>query len=495
MASEPAPAQSRSTGAGFGATSGATSGAAFGADLGRPLSARLAILCALLLLAAWAATAGKPFSLLLAALAAAMSVAELLRFLRQRERRWQQVIVAWAAGERVAPPLVTDAAGARAIETVNEALFDRRAPLLARVQTLEALVDHSPAALFQVFGPATAGTAAGTACEPLNRAARRLLAAAAASGGPAAAQAALSAIAAAAWAGPGANAGQRMLRLGAPGQRFALATTALLSADGESRMVALQDVQDAFDQAQASAWRDLARVLSHEIMNSLAPIISLAESAARELRRGEATPASTAAIEALARRAQALSAFVQSYRAIANPLTPARQRIALQPWLTENLLAWRAQWGPALHWECSTEPAELSVWADPALLQQAVGALVVNAAQAALAAAPAPAAEHGAGTHAARVSISTWSQHDGWVSLAVQDSGAGIAPELRDHVFIPFFTTKHEGSGIGLSLARQIVLAHGGRIGIEDPAQPGTRIVLALPPPARAEATAVALGH
>jgi two-component system nitrogen regulation sensor histidine kinase NtrY len=491
----------------------AQSGIAFGLQL----AIRLAALLLVLLLAAWALTAGKIFVLLMAALGAAASVAELAQFVARRERTWQQIIAGWAAGERMAVPRQADAAAARAVDAVNQALYERRAPLLSRVQTLEALVDHSPAALFRVGpAPGTLGPAseisevielpsvsavsavsgmceARQACEPLNRAARRLLSTIGGADGHGGAGRALAAIAAAsAAAGSRAMAGRSTVSLGAPPQRFALATTVLVTPQGESRIVALQDVQDALDQAQATAWRDLARVLSHEIMNSLAPIISLAESAARDLKCNGAAGTPIAAVDALARRARDLSRFVQAYRAIANPLTPRQQTIALQPWLDENLLAWQAQWGTALRWHGAIEPASLAVWADAALLQQAVGAIVVNAAQAAIANGSHRRPDGdtvedggvdrvGVGAH---VTVRAQSQADGWVIIAVEDSGTGIAAELRDHVFIPFFTTKHDGSGIGLSLARQIVMAHGGRISIEATGQ-GARIVLALPPAPR----------
>lgn len=441
---------------------------------GAPLLARLTLLALLLALVAWAWSAGNPVTALVGLLAALAAAAELLRFHGRRERTLLRVIETWAAGERASSATLADPQVQRALAAVNQRLFDSQGRLWAQIHALQALVDHSPAALLRV----SAGSPAHEAiCEPLNRAARRLLALLGTSERPtvAALGPEFEALVMAPTQPTGATTSDAAtVRLAGQPLRYALSLAELVTPAGSARIVALLDVQDALDQAQANAWRDLARVLSHEIMNALAPITSLAETAARELKASLAPPSAVSAVDVLARRAHSLLRFVEAYRAMARPLAPRVEPIALAPWLDENLLAWRAQWGDAVQWKCEVRPSTLALLADPALLQQAVGALAVNAAEAALDAATR------ANVASATVALRGEPCVEGRVRLTIEDSGVGIAASQREKVLIPFYSTKPGGSGIGLSLARQIVLAHGGRLSIDESALGGARISIEL---------------
>jgi signal transduction histidine kinase len=114
------------------------------------------------------------------------------------------------------------------------------------------------------------------------------------------------------------------------------------------------------------------------------------------------------------------------------------------------------------------------VRADRALLQQAMGAITVNAAEAALDRAGRP------GEGPASVTVRAEPCGKGRLTLAIEDSGDGISAAQREQVLVPFYTTKTGGSGIGLSLARQIVLAHGGRLAIDDSTLGGARVSMVL---------------
>lgn len=427
-----------------------------------PVLARVAALCAMLALTAWAWHVDKPATALSGALGAMVVIASLVRNQRRRERALLRLIETWAAGERAFLLTLDDPQARRAVAAVNQRLFDGQGRLWARIHMLQALVDQSPAALLRIADDPARSEAS---CEPLNNAARRLLTALDTGLRPA-----VSALGEEFAALVRAPAEASTVQLTGQPVRYAISVAELVTAEGTARIVALVDVQDALDRAQANAWRDLARVLSHEIMNALAPITSLAESATRDLKTGAAPPTAVLAVEALGRRAQALLRFVEAYRAMARPLVPRAEVIALEPWLAENLMAWRAQWGDEVQWRSQVRPAALAVRADPALLQQALGALAVNAVQAARA----------ARQEAALVVVSAQACADGRVLLTVDDNGAGISAAQRAQVFVPFYTTKPEGSGIGLSLARQIVLAHGGRVGIDDSPLGGARISIEL---------------
>jgi signal transduction histidine kinase len=127
-----------------------------------------------------------------------------------------------------------------------------------------------------------------------------------------------------------------------------------------------------------------------------------------------------------------------------------------------------------VQWQCEVRPPTLALRADPALLQQALGAVAVNAAEAAL-----DVASRAVGRPAS-VAVRAEPCGEGRVMLAIEDSGGGIPATQREQVLVPFYTTKPAGSGIGLSLARQIVLSHGGRLGIDDSPLGGARISIEL---------------
>ncbi len=231
-------------------------------------------------------------------------------------------------------------------------------------------------------------------------------------------------------------------------------------------LLLLADVSLPLQEEEQAAWKRLIRVLGHELSNSLAPIKSIAgsllarvddldqlpEDVQHDFRRG------LSVIEA---RADALHRFVQSYRQLAQlppprlkpvPLAPLLERVAL----IEQRIPVELGQGPAV---CLT--------ADPDQLEQMLINLVANAADASLS----------NGAKPVRVS---WSAAETDVEILVDDSGMGIAnPE---NLFVPFYTTKSSGSGIGLVLAQQIARAHGGEISLRNrEAGDGARATVRLP--------------
>jgi two-component system, NtrC family, nitrogen regulation sensor histidine kinase NtrY len=256
--------------------------------------------------------------------------------------------------------------------------------------------------------------------------------------------------------------------------RFRL-TQARRSHGGQvQRLVALQPVQSDIDEAQMALARDLVRVLSHEVMNSLTPVTSLAASAAQQ---AALLPSQTdhdnlkQATAAVARRAQGLMQFVERYRDMARAPVVLVSSLPAQPLADDLATLFRAEW-PAhrVALQCRVEPAGLLLRADADLLTQVLHNLLRNAAQASL-----------AHSGAASVVLRMARAPSGGSLIEVSDNGPGIAPALREDVFLPFFTTKAEGSGVGLSLARQVVLAHGGSIRVEPSALGGACLRVVLP--------------
>ncbi len=241
--------------------------------------------------------------------------------------------------------------------------------------------------------------------------------------------------------------------------------TAMVSAAAVQRMgglvrvVAVQPIQGELDAVEIAAQSDLIRVLTHEIMNSMTPVTSLAQSAAKLMaaadKGGDRDVADArAAVETLARRADGVMHFVQSYRQISRTPQVRPRSIDAEAWTAELQALIRATWPEdVLHMETRVEPPRLTFEADPDLMSQVLINLLRNAAEAAVGHADAP-----------RVKLAISRTAEGRVLIEVGDNGPGIAEALVQDIFLPFFTTKAKGTGVGLSLARQVVLAHGGSI-------------------------------
>jgi signal transduction histidine kinase len=226
-------------------------------------------------------------------------------------------------------------------------------------------------------------------------------------------------------------------------------------------VVAVQPIQGELNAVEIAAQSDLVRVLTHEIMNSMTPVTSLARTAADLMKEVDdgAHPDiadARAAVETLARRADGVMHFVESYRQISRTPVVRRRVFEVAPWARELKSLFRASdscAGVAL--SCSVTPETLTIDVDPDLMSQVLINLLRNAAEAAAGHAEAPA-----------VSLSFSLIPGGRVQIEVADNGPGVPEDLRQDVFLPFFTTKAKGTGVGLSLARQVVLAHRGSIGL-----------------------------
>jgi len=230
---------------------------------------------------------------------------------------------------------------------------------------------------------------------------------------------------------------------------------------GLVRVVAVQPIQGELNAIEIAAQSDLIRVLTHEIMNSMTPVTSLAHSAAALMRAADKgadrdVADARGAVETLSRRADGVMHFVESYRQISRAPEVRARAIDAAAWADELAALFRAgdkAEGVAL--DLAVDPG-LTLEADPDLMSQVLINLLRNAAEAANAHADAP-----------RVALSFRRSRSGRTQIDVIDNGPGIPENLRQDVFLPFFTTKAKGTGVGLSLARQIVLAHRGVISVE----------------------------
>ncbi|MBA3675892.1 MAG: sensor histidine kinase [Sphingosinicella sp.] len=227
---------------------------------------------------------------------------------------------------------------------------------------------------------------------------------------------------------------------------------------GLMRVVAVQPIQGELNAVEIAAQSDLVRVLTHEIMNSMTPVTSLANTAAQimaEIDTGEDKEIANAraAVETLARRADGVMHFVESYRQISRAPEIRRKLFDASAWASELEALFKASGAADGVKFTLSVPAGLSLDADPDLLFQVLINLLRNAAEAAISSARKPA-----------VSLTFERTNSGRNRIEVADNGPGVPDSLRQDVFLPFFTTKQKGTGVGLSLARQVILAHRGSI-------------------------------
>jgi PAS domain S-box-containing protein len=216
------------------------------------------------------------------------------------------------------------------------------------------------------------------------------------------------------------------------------------------QLLVLADLSRALREEEVQAWQRLVRVLSHEINNSLAPIKSVAGSLQAIVRRSPRPPDWDSdlqrGLKVIEGRSDALSQFIASYARLTRLPPPQKGRVNVGEWVQrvaalETRLAVHVRAGP-----------RLVIDADGKQLDQLLINLVRNAVDASL--------EAGGGVEV------TWARADGFVDVRVADEGPGLSSTAN--LFVPFFTTKPSGSGIGLALSRQIAEAHGGTLSLEN---------------------------
>jgi two-component system nitrogen regulation sensor histidine kinase NtrY len=244
------------------------------------------------------------------------------------------------------------------------------------------------------------------------------------------------------------------------------------------RLISLQNIENEMSAQEMAAWQTVVRVMAHEVMNSLTPVSSLAATARdlvrdvlSQLPEGDARTAALTdandALETVARRSEGLLHFVQNHRRLTKPLVTQMQEAPMQRVFAriQRLLATDLA-AHEIKLTMSVEPPTLELAADADLLDQALINLVRNAIEA-LTDVP-----------AGRIDLSARWHASGRMVIAVADNGPGIAAEQRDRIFVPFFTTKRQGSGVGLTLVRQIATAHGATVDVSQTPGGGATVSL-----------------
>lgn len=219
------------------------------------------------------------------------------------------------------------------------------------------------------------------------------------------------------------------------------------------RLYSIENLSGELSAREASAWRNLIRVLTHEIMNTLTPVTSLAQTTVAMLDEPDSADDIREAVATIARRSEGMIRFISRYRELLQLPEPVPEDLVVVDVLQALATLLQPSY-PNVLLRVDVVPESLQVIADRQLLEQVLINLVKNSGDAV------------AEQDNASIVLSARLDH-GRIILSVADNGPGIPDEDIDQVFIPFFTTKREGSGIGLSLSRQIMSAHSGEIAVK----------------------------
>ena len=241
------------------------------------------------------------------------------------------------------------------------------------------------------------------------------------------------------------------------------------------KLVVLHNIEDTLNKTESDAWKKLLSVMTHEIMNSIAPISSLANTLKFQVQMHQQDPVVNqldiedldAGLSSIEKRSEGLLKFAKTYRSLNKVTKVNLEKVQVKELFNdlEHLMKPHLKdKNVALDFQLPLK--ELQIEIDTYLMEQVLINLIINAIEASA------EKEH------PKVQVSADKKLDGRVYISVADNGTGISEEIMEEIFIPFFTTKKEGSGIGLSLSKQIMTMHGGKIQIESNPGLGAKITL-----------------
>ncbi|MCB0736611.1 MAG: HAMP domain-containing histidine kinase [Bacteroidetes bacterium] len=236
----------------------------------------------------------------------------------------------------------------------------------------------------------------------------------------------------------------------------------------ELQILVFQDINSALNQQETSSWNKLIKVLTHEIMNSVTPVISLSDTLI-SLNAEQANPKIEKGLQTIKQRSQRMLEFVNDYRQLVALPAPNKKPVSVQSFLQniERLQSAELELND-ISFEMSLPASDFEILVDEGQLEQVLLNLLSNAIYAL--------------SDSKIKTLKIWARIDskhGFIS--VKDTGSGIDPEILGDIFVPFYSTKPKGSGIGLSLARQIMHQHGGQLLVESVVGQGTEFTLQIP--------------
>ncbi|WP_338357630.1 sensor histidine kinase [Yeosuana marina] len=249
-------------------------------------------------------------------------------------------------------------------------------------------------------------------------------------------------------------------------KQISLKSTSLLLNNEDILLVVAQDIHKELDEKETSSWIKLIRVLTHEIMNTVTPITSISDSIVKYFKTDsiiieanqidENTIKNTVkGLEVIKEQSGDLMAFVQSYRSFLNLPTPDKSIVSAKRLLDKVLLLMNPnEKSEAISFEVNIKPIDLELFVDEKQISQVLINVIKNALQSLK------------GNDEGHIKITAGINSNKKKFIEISDNGSGIQPNIIDEIFVPFFTTKEKGTGIGLSLSKQILHLHGGNLNV-----------------------------
>jgi len=257
---------------------------------------------------------------------------------------------------------------------------------------------------------------------------------------------------------------------------FALYATPFASGGDQLTILSVQDIKNELDARELSSWIKLIRVLIHEIMNSVTPITSLSESLYKKVVKDKKLSQKAdendcdgdivcQGLEVIHDQSKGLMSFVESYRELTKLPKPDKKNFKIMDLLNRVKILFETEYTSNLNIKIKTDPQDMEILADENQISQVLINIVKNAIQA-----------NEESTNA-EIRILA-SAKEGRSLIEIADNGPGIEKEIIDEIFVPFFTTNENGSGIGLSISKQIISLHGGNIKVRS--KPGVETVFSI---------------
>lgn len=250
----------------------------------------------------------------------------------------------------------------------------------------------------------------------------------------------------------------------------------------EFKLISLQNIQSELEEKEMEAWQNLIRVLTHEIMNSVTPISSLARTVEAEmeewLQKGQDVNAINSdqiedfhmAVSTIHRRSESLIKFVSDFRNMTRITMPSLSKVCVKE-MVDHVIVLMKQSMQEHQIKLELDiPEKLFIQIDEHQIEQVLINLVKNAIEA--------LAEDDHTDKERTLWVRAQTRPEGGAFISVRDNGTGIEEDALKKIFIPFFTTKKSGSGIGLSLSKQIMRHHGGSISVKSVLNEGTEFIL-----------------
>lgn len=231
-------------------------------------------------------------------------------------------------------------------------------------------------------------------------------------------------------------------------------------------IASMKNIHSALDHQETESWQKLIRVLTHEIMNSITPVISLTELLSKQIEQLKGDEETKAEIhqmlQTISRRGNGLVHFVSNYQEVSHLPAPLLKTHTAQDLLQDTLQFMQSDRNDL---QLSLPPASLRIVADKEQIEQLLINLIKNARE----------------NEAKHITLSAGITSTDHPYLRVTDDGTGIEPDVLERIFIPFFTTKPSGSGIGLTISRQIMHQHNGTITVSSQLGVGSTFMLLFP--------------